>query len=627
MADPLSMVASVIGVAGLAISTSRALISLIQEMTDAPQEILHIRRDVQNLSAVLGSLQDICAKYDLKSGDLALESSLTECINLCQDSMQSIHILIAPLKGSSRRSPIRMIGWVIRKGEIKALRERLQEGKTSLNITISVINGFLEGKGQDEIKSDVRKVYEKLSIELRSRDSGKRVRKRMEDDVASVSAFGGRRQSISQSTDAAFVLDRYFDQLPGPSKPASPLDYQSGSQTSSEVLLSPFSAEPITLLDAVRARNSDGVIRLISSGYPTDERTQDGQTVLHFCAIYNDAEIAQLLLNHGADINARDNQLRSPLNVALSSEALTVANVLVQRGCSLTGSTDMIFPLTQRIEEIPVIRPLLKSLAPKFNKSASGPYLVHQALETNDLRSLEILLSAGFDPNIRDKYGLPPLYQAMMQQQKEAVRLLLTHGANKNDYLPPETEDKLDESIRSHQKMATFFSNGYVPLEIAARVLRDVEMTRILLESGANINYVYPGDGGVVLSGLGDEEYFECAKVLIDSGADMHIKADNGRDPFLWANACSNTKLADYMLSHGADVNHFYYDDYPTALFLCVDWDSRENAEVLVKHGADLTIRNKSGETVLDIARSAQHHEMVAILERAVQLKPDSTTQ
>ncbi|KAI0098354.1 ankyrin [Daldinia grandis] len=624
MADPLSMIASVIGVAGLAVSTSRALISLIQEMTDAPQEILHIRRDVQNLSVVLGSLQDICAKYDLKSEDIALESSLTECIALCQDSMQSIHILIAPLKGSGRRSPIRMVGWVMRKGEIKALRERLQEGKTSLNITISVINGFLEGKGQNEIKNDVNKVYEKLSIELRSRDSGKRVRKRMEDDVASVSGFGGRRQSISQSTDAAFPLNRYFDQLPQSSKPTSPLDYQSNSQASGELLLSPFSAEPITLLEAVRARNGDGVVRLISSGYPTAERTQDGQTVLHFCAIYNDAEIAQLLLDHGADINARDNQLRSPLNVALSSEALTVANVLVQRGCSLTGSIDLIFPLTQRIEEIPGIRPLLITLAPKFNKSASGPYLVHQALETNDLQSLEILLSAGFDTNIKDRYGLPPLYQAMMQQQKQAVRLLLAHGANKDDYLPPETQDRLDDNIRSHQKIAAFLDTGYVPLEIAARVLRDVEMTRILLESGANINFVYPDDGGVVLSGLGDEEYFECAKVLIDSGADMHIKGYNGRDPFLWANACSNTKLADYMILHGADVNHFYYDDYPTALFLCADWDSRENAEVLLKHSADLTIRNKLGQTALDIARSAQHHEIVAMLERANQLKPDT---
>lgn len=145
MADPLSMVASVAGVVALAASTARTLISLIQEMKDAPEEILHIRRDVQNLSAVLGSVHELSARHDLMSEDFTLVESLKEYLNLCQDSMQSIRAIIAPLvgKGNGRRSPIRMVGWVMKKGEIRALRERLQEGKASLNITISALNGFV----------------------------------------------------------------------------------------------------------------------------------------------------------------------------------------------------------------------------------------------------------------------------------------------------------------------------------------------------------------------------------------------------------------------------------------------------------------------------------------------------
>lgn len=143
MADPLSVVASVAGVVAFAASTARTLISLIQEMADAPEEILHIRRDVQNLSAVLVSIQDTWARHNLKSEDLALVTSLTEYLSLCQDSMQSIRALLVPLaaKGSGRKSPLRMVGWVMRKGEIRTLRERLQEGKASLNITLSALNG------------------------------------------------------------------------------------------------------------------------------------------------------------------------------------------------------------------------------------------------------------------------------------------------------------------------------------------------------------------------------------------------------------------------------------------------------------------------------------------------------
>ncbi|KAI2465346.1 ankyrin [Annulohypoxylon bovei var. microspora] len=619
MADPLSIVASAVGVVAFAASTARTLISLIQEMADAPEEILHIRRDVQNLSAVLGSIQDIWARYDLKSEDLALVTSLTEYLSLCQDSMQSIRVLLVPLakKGNGRKSPMRMVGWVMRKGEIRTLRERLQEGKASLNITISALNGVLEGKGQDEIRSDVNQVYEKLVAELRNRDSGKRVRRRMEDDVASVSAFGGRRQSISGSTDAGFALNRYFDQLPEPSTPESPHGYQANPHISSEALLSPFSNEPTTLLEAVRVRSKEHVLRLISTGRSMVERTQEGQTVLHFCAIYNDAETTKLLLDNGADINARDNHLRSPLNVALSSEAIDVANLLIQRGCSLTGSVDLIFPLTQRMDEVPGLESLLKTLAPKFNKSVKGPYLIHQAIESNDTQCVDLLLQVKFDPNINNKYGLPPLIQAIIYQQKQAVRLLLSHGANSNHYLPPEARDGFDSKIRFHGRLVDLLDTGGTPLLVASRVVRDVDITRILLENGADPNFKFPYNNGVMLGGLGDEEYFECAKLIIESGADLH-GGDSREDPFYWANACRNVTLTEFMLAHGAEIDHFYTDESPTILFFNTRWDHYELVESLVSHGADITVKNRSGETVLDIARSQQHHRVVAILERVV---------
>ncbi|KAI0887053.1 ankyrin [Annulohypoxylon maeteangense] len=616
MADPLSIIASVTGVVTFAASTARSLISLIQEVADAPEEISHIRRDVQNLSVVLGSIQDIWARYDLKSEDLALVASLTEYLSLCQDSMQSIRVLLLPLaaKGSGRRSPLRMVGWVMKKGEIKALRERLQEGKASLNITILTLNGVLEGKGQDEIKSDVNKVYVKLVAELRNRDSGRRVRKRMEDDVASVSAFGGRRQSISGSTDVGFALNRYFDQLPESSTPESPQTSQVNPRISGETLLGPFSNEPTTLLEAVRVRNKDCVLRLISTGRSMVERTQDGQTALHFCAIYNDSEIASLLLDNGADINARDNQLRSPLNVAFSSEAMDVANLLLQRGCSLTGTIDMIFPLIQRTDEVPGLGTLLKTLAPKFNRSVKGPYLVHQAIESNDTQSLGLLLLAGFDPNVRNKYGLPPLYQAIIYQQKEAVRLLLNHGAKQDDYVPPEARDKFDENIRFYKRLVALLDTGGTPLVVAARVVRDAEITRILLEGGADPNFIFPSNNGVMLGGLGDEEYLQCAKAIIEHGADPH-GGHGVLDPFYWANACTNLELIEFMLAHGADVNHRYRKESPTVLFFNTRWEQEDIVESLLRHGADINVKNNSGETVLDIARSQENLRLITMLE------------
>ncbi|KAI1378113.1 ankyrin [Hypoxylon crocopeplum] len=619
MADPLSMAASIAGVLALAASTARALITLIQDISDAPEDILHIRRDVQNLSAVLGSIQEMCARYDLRPEEMTLVESLTAYLSLCQDSMQAIQTLLVPLayKGSGRKSPMRMVGWVMRKGEIKGLRERLQEGKASLNITISALNGVLEGKGQEEIKSDVNKVYEKLVIEFRNRNSERRVRKRMEDDVASISAFGGRRQSISQSTDAAFPLNRFFDELPESSGSEYSQHYQSNSRAASEALLSPLIVGPTTLLEAVRARDKDGVVHLISRGCSPGGRLKDGSTALHFCAKYNDSEIAEILLDHGADINAMDDDLRSPLTTALISEAIGVANLFIQRGCSLTGCGGWLYPLTERPEEIPGLRTLFSNLAPKLNRSSTGPYLVPHTIKKGDTYNLELLLIAGFDANVKNDDGLPPLYQALLQREKRAVQLLLTHGTNQNEYLPPEARDRLNKMIPMHVTLAGMMEYGITPLTIASRVMRDVEMTRMLLEHGADPNFVNPYDGSTMLNGICSEEYFEYAKLIIEKGANVNYRDFTGKSPIYWANACHNAKLMELMLAHGGEVNYFYNDEDPTILFQAARWGHKSNAEILLRHGANWAVKNKTGKTAIDIARDMRHHEIVELLEQA----------
>ncbi|KAK9419096.1 putative Fungal N-terminal domain-containing protein [Seiridium unicorne] len=112
-------------------------------------------------------------------------------------------------KGSAKRSPLKRIGWMLRNGEIKGLKERLQEGKASLNLTILALKGIINGKGQEEIKAEVNKVYSQLVVEFRSTDNGTRIRRRVEDDLSSISNFG---------TDADLPLRRCFQGLPDDSR-------------------------------------------------------------------------------------------------------------------------------------------------------------------------------------------------------------------------------------------------------------------------------------------------------------------------------------------------------------------------------------------------------------------------
>jgi hypothetical protein len=143
MADPLSLLASAVGVIAFAAQTAKSLVTLTAEIRDAPEEILHVRRDVQALSAVLQSVREVCSKANVQAEDQPLVESLAEYVSLCQSTMVDLTKLLQSFrsKGSARRGPLRMIEWKFRKGEIKGLRQRLQEGKASLNLTVLALKG------------------------------------------------------------------------------------------------------------------------------------------------------------------------------------------------------------------------------------------------------------------------------------------------------------------------------------------------------------------------------------------------------------------------------------------------------------------------------------------------------
>ena len=71
-----------------------------------------------------------------------------------------------------------------------------------------------------------------------------------------------------------------------------------------------------------------------------------------------------------------------------------------------------------------------------------------------------------------------------------------------------------------------------------------------------------------------------------------------------------------YLLQHGADINA-QDNDGTTALLEAVDVREPEVVKELISRGADLSIRNKEGKTVKDIARGFRDQRCIKILEGA----------
>jgi len=101
---------------------------------------------------------------------------------------------------------------------------------------------------------------------------------------------------------------------------------------------------------------------------------------------------------------------------------------------------------------------------------------------------------------------------------------------------------------------------GLTALHFAAEHESNVEVAKVLISMGANVNF--KGSGGITPLHLAvTYGNIEMAKVLMSNGADVNVKEDNGMTPIHIAalagrtSAGKNVEIAKILVSNGADVN------------------------------------------------------------------------
>jgi len=91
---------------------------------------------------------------------------------------------------------------------------------------------------------------------------------------------------------------------------------------------------------AVMARKLAVVQYLLTSnlGLDVEARDQDGRSALHLAVLCFHAEIARWLLENGANVNARDNHGNTPLHSFAATTELEFARELIQHGADLVAT-------------------------------------------------------------------------------------------------------------------------------------------------------------------------------------------------------------------------------------------------------------------------------------------------
>lgn len=363
---------------------------------------------------------------------------------------------------------------------------------------------------------------------------------------------------------------------------------------------------------------------LLDRGADVDARAVDGTTALHWAVRADRLAAARALLEAGADARAEDRYGIAPLYLAAEN-----------------GNAEMITALLDRGADASAFAP-------------SGETMLMSAARTGLADALSVLIEHGAAVDARDReFEQTALMLAVREGHPAAVEVLLANGAAvdartrvgpRPDFRPPckgtgcgSEGVGINRGGLPDRGRRDAAQGGMTPLLYAARDGRLAE-ARLLVAAGADVAQAEANNIAPLLMAVLNN-HLELARLLLDVGADPNARDFWGRSP-LWAaveyrnldmnnrdedsptdNGVERGPLLDFiaeLLERGADVNARTAEVPPSRRWLYslgdVSWvdftgqtaflraalaGDTDAMRLLLEHGADANLPTYAGTTPL----------------------------
>jgi len=282
-----------------------------------------------------------------------------------------------------------------------------------------------------------------------------------------------------------------------------------------------------TLAEAAKNKDFRTVESLLRQHVDVNAPLGDGSTALHWAAHEDDLSIANLLLHAGANPNATTDLEVTPLLVAAIDGHTAIASRLLEAGANPNAAMP------------------------------SGETALMAAARTGNLDLAKALLVRGANVNVKEAIrGQTPLMWAVAQKHPLLVGLLIVFGAD----------------IRARSTIGKSLVYTGVPTVQAGRNAAALVKT---IDTGGSTPLLFAARTGDI----------ECAKLLLDAGADPNDAAPDGTSALVMASRSGNGGVASLLLTKTADVNSTSAGY--SALHAAVLRDDPDLVNDLLIHGAD----------------------------------------
>ncbi|CAH1791761.1 unnamed protein product [Owenia fusiformis] len=308
-----------------------------------------------------------------------------------------------------------------------------------------------------------------------------------------------------------------------------------------------------------------------------EARDEDGHTALSHACNSGRTEVAEVLVRHGADVNCSNIRERTPLMLCQNEKnicQLLLDNKADIEACDKDGNTALVYACMKGCTAVAEV--LLKNGADVNCSDSEGrtPLMIEYKCisDASKRMIMKTLVVNGSSVNATDKWGQTPLYHTLdhmgtdHQDVEGIIDDLLNAGASEL-YSPKQTVSLLTTLIEKNFKIPinTLLSRVYVhvnckdsrgqtPLMIFARD-GNTDFMEKTINHGALLDDTDLNGKNALMYGSMPKHQCSAVIRLIAAGADVNITDQDGINALMFTCKSGCYNCSEQVLAKGVDIN------------------------------------------------------------------------
>ena len=380
------------------------------------------------------------------------------------------------------------------------------------------------------------------------------------------------------------------------------------------------------LLEAGASVTSDGrPYKLSSSAFENIESVKlvvefgvGIEDAFYYAVSERKADIAEYLIDHGANINHVSDNGISILSLAICENYMEILPLLFKKGVKTDQRhREAWFAMMER-------KPKLSKFLFNFSQGiVDRKFIVHKKEKCTDEEQFELarfLIENGADLNAKNVNDESALLIASKNNNFEFIKYLMEKGVDRHDIsdllLNAVSKRKMtllkflveNGSLKSQDDVE---KDGFKCLLEAVR-LEDTEIAEYLIRQGVPLNS--PIDfKNLPLIEAADRGHIEMVQWLLKHGADINAANFHGSTALIEASKTGKIDMVKFLVESGAFIDQ-ENKEKETALYIAVKYRKISVVEYFIDEGANINQTNDKRLSILDQVICKNYTEILPLL-------------